>query len=95
MVKNNSLYKKTISGINYLSYYNPITIPFDDTDVIITIEAKYNRHPGKLAKDLYGDERLGWIFSYFNREKIQDPIFDLIEGISIRVPTKQRLTNYI
>lgn len=95
MGKNSSLYKKTYVDYNYLGYYDPITIPFDDTDILITIEEKYNQHPGKLAYDLYGNERLGWVFSYFNRSIIQDPIFDLKAGILIRVPTKQRLNNYI
>lgn len=95
MKKNSSLYKKTIVRFGYMEHYNPILIPFDDSDLIITVEKKYNQHPGKLAYDLYGNERLGWIFSYFNRKKIQDPIFDLVDGITIRVPTKERLNNYI
>ena len=95
MSKKTSLYKKTNSNTYYLGYYKPINIPFDSSDIIIIVDSKYNHKPGKLAYDLYNNERLGWVFSYFNRDKINDIIFDLNEGMSIRIPTKQRLYNYL
>ena len=95
MIRINSLYKKSSVDSYYLGYYVPIDIPFDETDVLFTIDKKYNHRPGKLALDLYSDERFGWVFSYFNRDKIQDPIFDLKAGMTIRIPTAQRLNTYI
>lgn len=88
------LYKKTEVEGNYLGYFNPINIPFDATDYIISISKEYEHRPRKLAQDIYGEPELYWIFREFNKEKIQDPIFDLVEGISIIVPSKQRLLSY-
>lgn len=86
-----SLYKNTDSDTYYRDYYVEPSIEPDDTDYYIIVTKAYHHKPGKLAYDLYGSERLGWIFSYFNRDKIEDPIFDLTSGIIIKVPTKERL----
>lgn len=95
MGKTTSLYRYTPKNSYYLKYYNPINIPMDSTDYILTIKPEYNNKPGKLAYDLYNSERLYWIFKYFNSDKINDPIFDLKEGMTIRVPTSERLFKYI
>lgn len=88
-----SLYKNTNIDGNSRGYYNPPSIKKDTSDYYIIVTSEYRYKPGKLAYDLYGSERLGWIFSYFNRDKIEDPIFDLREGLIIRVPLKERLLN--
>lgn len=88
-----SLYKNTDSDNYYRDYYNPISLEKDDSDYFIIITSEYKYKPGKLAYDLYGSERLNWVFSYFNRDKITDIIFDLKEGMILRVPTKERLLN--
>lgn len=95
-MKSDSLYMATASSDTFLDYYKPIDIPLnDETDYIITISPAYHNKPGKLAYDLYGNANYRWVFRYFNNNKINDPIFDLIEGMSIIVPTKERLTRYI
>lgn len=95
MSKQSSLYRYTPESSYYLGYYNPIQIPKDETDYILTVEPKYNHKPGRLALDLYNDERLGWIFRYFNNDIINDPIFDLKAGMKIRVPTVDKVLKYI
>jgi hypothetical protein len=90
-----SLYAKTSNNGYYMSYYSPIDIPLDSTDYFITIDMKYHNKPGRLAYDLYGSERLGWVFRYFNNNIINDPIFDLNGGMTILVPTKERLMRYL
>ena len=88
------LYSSTRKSSQSLWYFSPINIPYDDTDYIITVDKKYEHRPRKLANDLYGEPELYWIFRTFNKEKIQDPIFDLKEGISIIIPEKNRLLSY-
>ena len=95
MSNTSSLYKYTKKNSYYMSYYNPVDIPFDSSDYLYEVPAKYNNKPGRLAYDLYGDERLGWIFRYFNNDKINDPIFDLKQGMIIRLPVAERLRKYI
>lgn len=90
-----SIYKDTPNEDYVKGYYVPVDIPMDDsTDYYITIEPKYNQKPGLLALDLYGTERLEWIFYYFNKEQMDDIIFSLKTGIMIRIPTKARLMKY-
>lgn len=87
-----SIYKNTPNEDYIKGYYEPIDIELDDSsDYYITIEPKYNQKPGLLALDLYGTERLEWIFYYFNKEKMDDIIFSLKAGMTIRVPMKSRL----
>lgn len=88
---NYSLYKNTDYDEYYRDYYNPISLEKDDSDNFIIVTSEYKYKPGKLAYDLYGSERLSWVFSFFNRDKITDTIFDLKEGLVLRVPTKERL----
>lgn len=95
MSKQSSLYRYTKESSYYLGYYSPIQIPKDETDYVLTIEPKYHHKPGRLALDLYNDERLGWIFRYFNNDVINDPIFDLEAGMKIRVPTAEKVLKYI
>lgn len=90
-----SLYNNTETDGNYRDYYNPINLTFDSSDYYIIVTSQYRYKPGKLAYDLYGSERLNWVFTYFNRDKILDPIFDMTEGLIIRVPTKDRLLSSI
>lgn len=86
-----SLYNNTETDGEYRDYYNPIPLKKDDSDYFIIVTSEYRYKPGKLAYNLYGSERLGWVFTYFNRNIISDPIFDLIDGLVLRVPTKERL----
>lgn len=90
-----SLYKKTNKNGFYMGYYEPINIPFDSTDYYIVIPTEYDLKPGGLAQKLYNDPQLMWIFSVFNRDIITDPLFDFRAGTIIRVPTKDRLLEYI
>lgn len=95
-MKSESLYMATASSSDFLGYYKPIDIPLnDETDYVITISPSYHNKPGKLAYDLYGNANYRWVFRYFNNNKINDPIFDLVEGMSIIIPTKERLLRYV
>ena len=76
-----------------------VFVPFDikpsNTDYQLKIEAKYENKPGRLAKDLYGSERLAWVFMVYNPNIISDPIYDLKAGMTITVPTKDTIMSYM
>lgn len=97
MVKfdNKSFYRKSEDDGFYLGYYEPIYLPYDSTDYYMVIPTKYDLKPGGLAKELYGNPRLLWVFSVMNREIITDPLFDFRAGIIIRVPTKERIESLL
>lgn len=88
-----SLYAKTPNNGYYRDYYVPLDLGYDDTDFILIVTSEYNQKPGNLAYDLYGDARYSWVFGYFNPNQISDLIFDLREGMILRLPTKDRLLN--
>lgn len=90
-----SFYKSTDKSGFYMGYYEPYNIPFDSTDYYIIIPTEFDLKPGGLAQKLYGDPQLMWIFSVYNRDIIIDPLFDFRAGKIIRVPTKNRLLDFI
>lgn len=89
-----SFYRRSEKNGNMPRFYNPVDIPLDESDYFIKVEPKYVNKPKTLAYDLYGTTDLFWIFSYFNKETISDPIFDLKEGMYILVPERSRLLRY-
>ena len=91
---NYSLYTKTEHDSFYRNYYEPIGIEQAESDYYVIISEEYNLKPGKMALALYGSAQLGWVFTYFNRNQISNPIFDFTTGKIIRVPTKERLLSY-
>lgn len=90
-----NLYRYTEKTKYFMKEYKDYNIPTDASDYVLLVEHKYENKPKLLAFDLYGDASLSWIFTYFNRDLIEDPIFDLKAGIKIIVPTKERLSKYL
>lgn len=81
-----SNYRNTSIGKKYLDIYQPaININYDET-YEFTLTSKYEHRPDLLAQDLYKDSKLWWVFTLYNRNKILDPIYDFVPGITIRVP---------
>jgi hypothetical protein len=88
------IYKYTDTSGEYRNYYEPLNISFDKSDIYYIVPSEYNQKPGNLANKLYGSPQFSWVFMYFNRNTISDPIFDLKEGLIIRIPTKKRLLSF-
>lgn len=61
------------------------------SDILYTIDKIYEKRPDLLAFDLYGDSALWWVFVQRNPDTLKDPINDFRAGLSIRIPTKDRL----
>lgn len=90
-----NLYRYTEKTKYFMKEYKNINIPTDVSDYEIIVEHKYEHKPKLLAYDLYGDTSLSWVFTYFNRDLIEDPIFDLKAGLKIKIPTATRLKKYL
>lgn len=89
-----SIHKATPVSDNTLEPYVDMGIELDDTDYFIQVEAKYEGKPGWLSNDLFGTPRLSWVFMIFNPDTITDPITDIKGGMTLRVPTKERILSY-
>lgn len=92
MSRDFSIYKRT-NNFNdfYKGYYKDLNIPFDETDYFVIIPSEYEYKPGNMAYAIYGNPELFWVFTYFNRDLIDDPIYDFKSGLIIKVPTQERL----
>lgn len=60
-----------------------------DDDVNITITNRQAGRPDLIAYDMYQDSSLMWLVMQYNN--IVDPVEELAEGLSIRVPARQRV----
>ena len=47
---------------------------------------QYENRPDLLAYDLYGDVNLWWVFAVRNKDVIKDPVYDMVAGVTIRLP---------
>ena len=88
-----SPYKDTPVVGSYLDIWVPRTFPFFEEDVMVELPSQYEHRPDLLAHDAYGDARLWWVFSIRNPSVIKDPIYDLVSGVKIYIPQKQKLLN--
>lgn len=79
-------YSSTVYNGQFLDFMNNREIPVDLSDGAWTINSTYHLRPDLLAYDLYDDSRLWWVFAQRNPNKLQDPLFDFVEGTSIFIP---------
>jgi hypothetical protein len=70
--------------LGYLAYR--AIIPSED-DVLITIDQKYQNRPDLLSQTLYNTTDYWWVFMIRNPDIIQDPIYDLVAGTQLYVPS--------
>lgn len=68
--------------------------PADD-DEIYQIPTKFHHQPWRLAKEKYGNERLYYIFAVLNKDILKDPVYNFNAGITIRIPSVNRVQKYI
>jgi hypothetical protein len=94
----NSLYPATspyyntdIVNNNYLDIMINIPIPMVPSDIYFKITQVYEYRPDLLAYDLYADSRLWWVFAQRNPNRLKDPYFDFVAGISIYLPKLELL----
>lgn len=77
----------------YLDHWAPRNIRQSIDDELITIPSEYEHRPDLMAYKLYENSNLWWVFSVINPNIIKDPIWDFKSGLSIYVPTRQRMQN--
>jgi len=76
---------------NYLDILTIRPVAAEADDFVYTIEPQYTHRPDLLAYDLYGTNRLWWVFIQRNLDKLQDPIYDFVPGVEIYIPKKAGL----
>lgn len=81
-----SPYFSTSVGAGYLDSINFRKITSYADDIQYELSTKYEHRPDLLAHDVYNDSRLWWVFAVRNKDKIRDPIYDMIPGLVIFLP---------
>jgi hypothetical protein len=89
----NSPYYKTSFTSGYLDVINFRNIPAEKDDIEYDIDPKYENRPDLLAYDMYGDVGYWWVFSVRNKDIIRDPVFDMVPGTTIFLPSLATITN--
>jgi len=97
MVKFNrkSPYFETSIGPRFIGHYVHREILPADTDYMLEVGTKYHERPGLLAFDLFGTRDLAWVFIAMNRDLMTDPIYSLRAGMTISVPTRERILELV
>ena len=70
-------------------------VPSFTDDHLYTIEPQYLHRPDLLAYDMYGDNRLWWVFAQRNFNVLKDPVFDFRAGTEIFVNEPKTLMQYL
>lgn len=72
-----------------LGWWSRRTLTKSDDDIYITINARYNKRAWMVADDYYGQHNLEWLILQYNN--ILDPNEEFVTGVTIRIPTPQRM----
>ena len=76
----------------YLSYYvHRIILPDQNDTFIESLDKKYRYRPDLLSIDTYQTKDYWWVFASRNMDIIQDPIWDLVDGMSLYLPSQKRI----
>lgn len=76
---------------DYLDVLTIRPVAAEADDAVYTIEPQYAYRPDLLSYDLYGTNKLWWVFIQRNLDRLQDPIFDFVPGVEIYLPKKAGL----
>lgn len=79
----------------YLDILSIRPIPAEDDDILYKVQPQYAYRPDLLAYDLYGSEKLWWVFSQRNMNVMKDPINDLLPGVEIYLPKGPNLSRFL
>lgn len=96
--KNTSPYFETNQRnflIEHLDFLEFREIPADVTDEPFVVPSKFEHRPDLLSNEFYGTPELWWVFAVRNPDEIIDPIYDIVSGKEIYVPTRTRVISLL
>lgn len=72
-----------------LEWWERQNIPTADTDTIFTVDSFHANRLDLISSAFYGEPRWWWVIAQINN--ILDPQQEVIEGLVISIPTRERL----
>lgn len=79
----------------YLDLLQIRPVPAEDDDILYVVQPQYTYRPDLLAYDLYGSQKLWWVFAQRNLDILKDPIYDLVAGVEIYLPKGPNLSRIL
>jgi hypothetical protein len=79
----------------YLDLLTIRPVPAEPDDILYTVQTQYTYRPDLLAYDLYGSEKLWWVFAQRNMDVIKDPVYDMVPGVKIYLPKGENLAQQL
>jgi hypothetical protein len=76
----------------YLDTLKIRPVPSENDDILYEIQPQYTYRPDLLAYDLYGDQRLWWVFAQRNMNVLKDPVYDFVAGTKIYLPKERNIS---
>ena len=74
----------------FLQWWEKNFLASDPTDVIYTLEKKFEGRPDLLAYEFYDDDTLWWVICQYNT--VLDFNSEFVEGLVLTIPTLDRIT---
>lgn len=85
----NGIIDKNRSGEDFLTLRKPLNLEEAKGDIFVRITQELEQRPDLIAFKAYRNHDLWWAIYEFNN--INDPLFDLVQGQTLRLPEKERL----
>jgi len=91
----NSMYSSTPMDAGKLGLWEAPEIVITGNETTITISRHLRHRPDLLSYELYGTPHLWWVFKMLNPDKLNDSIWDFVEGIEILTPSPTEVSSYL
>lgn len=88
-------YNTKVINNQYLDILDIRPVPAEPDDILYKIETQYTYRPDLLAYDLYGSQKLWWVFAQRNIDVIKDPIYDMVPDLEIYLPKGESLNRLL
>jgi hypothetical protein len=92
---NSPWYNTPIAQSQYLDILQIRPVPAEDDDILYKVQPQYAYRPDLLAYDLYGTNKLWWVFAQRNLDILKDPVNDLLPGVEIYLPKGPNLSSML
>ncbi|RZD43316.1 MAG: hypothetical protein CXT73_00975 [Methanobacteriota archaeon] len=93
--KPNSIYALTPMDSGKLGIWDAPEVVITGNETTTTISRHHRNRPDLLSHELYGTPQLWWIFKMINPDKLNDPVWDFVEGVEILTPNPTEVSAYL
>ena len=93
--KTNRVYALTSMDAGRLGIWKAPEVEITGNEITMTISRHYRNRPDLLSNELYGTPQLWWVFKMLNPDKLNDPVWDFIEGVEIITPSPSDVSAYL